>query len=333
MLKKMFSGICLSALIMGAVFADESIAFSNELSSDIVSISGGKAEFTGISDEVSVEFKTERFDAAITASMAFSSFDTGSGNALYLGYNADAAYALGIEDWYIEFRPFDILTFGINDTVNTSGSYLPVADANAANGNIGSELALVLRPIKGLRFSAGMGKVNYFGKNTPSKPVVNFGADYENEIFSVGLAFTDLANDFGFGIFASYTGLEGLSLTSGYSYNDKGELPVTGNIFLFGAAYEKNALSLACDFASNFAKDASDNLYLAGTAAYQFTDLIAAALTSSFVTGLASDASKVITIEPDVIFTFGNNEVSAGICFEIADALTVTLPVSWTYSL
>ena len=97
MLKKMFSGICLSALIMGAVFADESIAFSNELSSDIVSISGGKAEFTGISDEVSVEFKTERFDAAITASMALSSFDTGSGNALYLGYNADAAYALGIE--------------------------------------------------------------------------------------------------------------------------------------------------------------------------------------------------------------------------------------------
>jgi len=331
--KRIIAALLTAASLTAALFAaDVEFSGSNELSTEIVAITtgdNGGAEFTGIENATAVEFTSERFDAALDISLFFGLESATKANGEEYKFAGLTGYEFN--DYYIEFRPVSILTLGFHDSISTAGSYLPVADGNLSNGNIGSDFVLVLRPIEGLRIAAGMDLNSYFGKEE-TKPTLNFGLDYAfAEMFTFGVSARNVIDDFAFGAFISFTGLEGLVLNAGYSMKDEGVADVTGNLFALGASYELDALSLAFDFASNFGADGAD-LYTALCAGYSINDAMNVSLAASFVTDFDDSDAKVITIAPNLAYTNGNNEFNFGACVEIASATKITFPVSWKYN-
>lgn len=378
-MKKIFA-IVGAALVASAVFADVSVEYTNKLSSDIVEISNSKSKvelngttisddkdsdtsFAGISNKSAVDFKSDKVDAGITVHV--------NGNTeKYTNDNGDEKTAWlqswAIDDWYIEFRPINILTLGISDTIYTPGSYLPVEDDNVANGNIGSDYVVVLRPIQGLRIAGGLDNEAYLFNST-DKPVLNFGADYSNDTFSLGAAFRNVAggsDNFGFGIYGGFYGLDGFEFTLGYSYNNEAFADVDGYLLSLGVSFGKDALSLAADFVTNFGSDddfsvdssnsASDidfggfDLYAGLSAGYQITEALGASVTFTYKAEFDKKLSaNVITIEPDVTFAINdNNEIGAGVGIEIdnlgyedsgfklsGSGTVITIPVYWKYTL
>lgn len=377
-MKKIFA-VLGAALVASAVFADVSVEYTNKLSSDIVEISNSKSKveyggttisddkdsdtsFAGITNKSAVDFKSDKVDAGITV------YVNGNTEKYTKDGNEKTAWlqSWDIDDWYIEFRPINILTLGISDTFYTPGSYLPVEDDNVANGNLGSDYVVVLRPIEGLRIAGGLDN-EAFLFNSTVKPVLNFGADYVADIFSVGATFRNVAggsDNFGFGAYGSFSGLEGFEFTLGYSYNNEAFADVDGNLLSLGVSFGKDALSLAADFVTNFGSDdafsidlssGSDDIDIGGfdlyaglSAGYQITEALGASVTFTYKTEFDDKLSaSVITIEPDVTFAINdNNEIGAGVGIEIdnlgyeesgvkisGSGTVITIPVYWKYTL
>lgn len=96
-------------------------------------------ECLGVSNRVYAEIKTDKTDAMVKATFTFNDYSNDSDYGLkWTGY---------VDDWYVEYRPWDFLTAGFHDNIYMQGSYLPIYDDNLYSGNIGSEgVTVVFRP-------------------------------------------------------------------------------------------------------------------------------------------------------------------------------------------
>ena len=319
-MKKILIGAVAALAFTGVAFAQEvTVAFENELSSDIVSISDGSAEFAGFSNQVTVELESEKVNAGVSLITEF-------------GKNDDDKFGLTdyeIESAYVEFTPVEMLSIDFNSDCFTPGSYLPVADDNVGNGDIGSKLAVIVRPIENLSVGAGINLPSVFGESE-DKVDINAGVDYTTESFSVGAALRSPINNLGFGVFGSYTGVENLTVNLGFSYNDD-FCDVAGNLLTLGASYEFSIITLNLDCVTNFGADGND-LYSGLGIEASVTDSLTIAAQGTINMDFEDTSSTVSAIEASAAYAFGNHELSAGVAVEIADSTAISFPISYKYS-
>ena len=159
--------------------------------------------FLGIYNRVYAEFKTDKTDAMIKATLGFKDWTNDSDYGFrWTGY---------VDDWFVEYRPWNYLTLGFHDGIYMDGSYLPIYDDNLYSGNIGSEgITAVYRPaaLKGaLRLAATAPfttNTNWiyadeddYNKSSDSKVGddifdVGLGAIYTIDLFQVGVSIQDI---------------------------------------------------------------------------------------------------------------------------------------------
>lgn len=155
-MKRILASMVAVAAVWGGVsFADVQVDFYNELYSDDPFLQvrddnkdgdwESEARFPGIKERMYADIKTAKVDAGVKGTLYFGQ-DWGANHCHLSGE---------INDWWVEFRPIDIITLGLHDTIWADGSYFPIWDDNATAGNIGSDgFTFVIRPIKMLRLSA-----------------------------------------------------------------------------------------------------------------------------------------------------------------------------------
>lgn len=149
------SMVAVAAVWGGVAFADVQVNFYNELYSEDPFLrhhdddEDGEyktdAYFPGIKERMYADIKTAKVDAGVKGTFMFNQ-----------DWSTDHFHFSGeIEDWWVEFRPIDMITLGLHDTIWADGSYFPIWDDNATAGNIGSDgFTFVIRPIKMLRLAA-----------------------------------------------------------------------------------------------------------------------------------------------------------------------------------
>lgn len=282
--------ILAAALTLAAftAFAQQSTGkgpdFKNTISTGIVNwdLTNKDAEFAGLYNNTSVELLSGKVDCGIDAT-----FGLLKPSAKPIQFTD-----MNINDWYIEFRPFEKFTFGLHDVIYTHGSYLPVLGTNINNGNIGSDIVVVWRPVQGMRIGLGYGIPSFFGEDNygnEAHPVFNVGADYTyGKKFSVGFSIRDIINNFGAGIYGEVLAVENLYVTYGYTYNNDatsieemfskaftdGDMNLVynnleKNIFLgkhivsLGATYKYKKADFALDFA--YSNISSNNIFYIGS--------------------------------------------------------------------
>ncbi len=336
-MKKIASLLVASVLLCSFVFAagDSSVSFYNKVKSDIVNIADGDASFAGIEEEVDIEYLSEKLDFWVNAS-------TSANIILDVNSNGDDYKYFGITnwepDWYVEYRPWKIVTIFWHDFIPCAGAYLPVEDDSVGAGNLGSTgLGLCLRPIDGLRIAAGFDFPSTFGKEGVG-PKMNFGVDYAfGELFSIGATARDVANDArSFGFYASLNPIEGLAFTLGYATIDAdGIIDIAGkNLISFGTSYGTGPFWAGFDLVTNCGEGTGDyDLYLGTDIAYSFNDNWAADLYAIAEFDFDIDSTNpTIVINPNVTYTTGNHAFAAGIEFYICGGTNISFPVSWKYS-
>lgn len=318
-MKKIAFGAAAALVLSMSVFAQEvSVSFENKISSDVVYISEGNAEFAGIKEQVTAEIETEKVNAGV--SLITNLEKNADGNIGFTDFELDKAY--------VEFKPFDFMSIDFNKKVFTKGSYLPIADDNVGNGNIASDISLVFRPIENLSVAGGL-KIPSIFADGDGKADFSAGVDYSSEKFSVGASLRNPVTNLGFGIFGSFTGVEKLTLNMGFSYNDE-MCDIAGNLITLGATYEVSMFTIGFDFVSNFGNDGLD-LYTALCVETGFTDNFILE-TQATVYADYADASATETIaEIGGAYVNGNHKLRAGIAFDITDTLGVFFPVYYKY--
>ena len=187
--------------------------------------------FPGIKEEMYADISTDKVDAGVKGIMT-------------LGQSIDSnhfRFEGVIDDWWVEFRPINMLTLGLHDSIYADGSYLPIWDDNVTGGNVGSDgFTAVVTPIKGLRFAgtvpSGMDKGDgYNWINGTKKSEARYeehcnfhfglGAifDYE-DVFQVGASFQGIPCNYDrqFGVYVNMPGFFGLvkelSIGAGYTH-------------------------------------------------------------------------------------------------------------------
>ncbi len=254
-MKKKFSALLLAFAFCSSVFAEISYRFYNKLYSDTMNIrhvdsdylgideinfkgkdeSYTDCEFFGIYNKVYAEFKTDKTDAMVKATIGF---DDWSGDSDYgfrwTGY---------VDDWFVEYRPWDFVTLGFHDSIYMDGSYLPIYDDNLYSGNIGSEgFTLVYRPSMldyALRIAATVPFTiteNWVHADEDDDNIevyddkfnLGLGAIYTDEYFQVGANLQDVFDndERRFGTYVNFPSLFGLckelTVGGGYSYSKGG---------------------------------------------------------------------------------------------------------------
>jgi hypothetical protein len=349
------AAVSITALAFSAENTDHHGKFYNKISSGIVNIDTdtGATTFAGMKDKVFIDVLSGRVDAGITASFtlkSLSALDASNNEYKYLSLGNGDVDGFTLEDWYLEFRPLknpDIFTIGFHDVINFAGSYLPIADANFSNGNFGSDVVFVLRPIKGVRIAAGFDLTSFFGFKTdvPNQyPVFNMGADWTYaDRFSVGLAIRNPINaagnnDMGFGLGLTFNPLKNLGLSLGYSYNDEDGIADlnAANLLTFGATASASILSFAFDFAAALpVNEASsdDEIYLAFDTDAAFTDSFDAGLTLCAWFDADKDSTNQFEITPYANYAVKNHKFGAAVDVLIAGkSAVISFPVYWKVS-
>ena len=157
------SMVAVAAVWGGVSFADVQVNFYNKLYSEDPFLrhhdDNGDGDyktdayFPGIKERMYADIKTAKVDAGIKGTLYF-----GQGQVRIDDEKSifDHFHFSGeIDDWWVEFRPIDMITLGLHDTIWADGSYFPIWDDNATAGNIGSDgFTFVIRPIKMLRLAA-----------------------------------------------------------------------------------------------------------------------------------------------------------------------------------
>lgn len=326
-----------------AAFAQE-VSFENTVSSDVVNIeiNGGEFEgsFAGFENETVVEYSSDKLDLGLDILFGIGTEKTLNDNGyLYIGQE-DFAAGYSIEDYFIEFRPVELLGIGFHKAYALAGSYLPVEDDNVADaGNIGSDLGLFIRPIEGLVIAAGLDFTSLFGGDDDwANPYLNAGAEYEiADLLLIGASFRNIINDGrSIGAYVSFIGVEGLTINGGFTYNGS-IADVAGNLASVGAAFEKDAISIGADavIALGGDEDEDFDLYLGASFGYQISDPFAVSVAATFKSDFDADEDGwELGISPALTFTLNdNNEVGAGADITIAgDSTSLAFPVYWTYS-
>ena len=329
--KKLVITAALCAFTAAFSFAQE-VSFENKLSSEIVNINisddDTETSFAGFENETSAEYSSDNLDFGLT--LKFN-----------LAQEEDDSISIGsedfIDDYFIEFRPIDLLGIGFHRGYSVAGSYLPCLDGEIEAANIGSDFGLFVRPIEGLVISGGVDFISYLGKDD-TKPLVNFGAEYTvGEMLAFGAAFRNIASDDRtIGAYASFTGVEGLTLNAGYTYQGEIEdFNISGNLINAAVMFNKDALEIFADavFAVGGDEDDSNELYTAANVSYQITDAFSACLNGCFTNDFDNDDSWCIGINPNASYMINeHNTVGGGLYVNIMkEVKNISFPVFWKY--
>jgi len=317
-MKKIVLTVMTTLAFTAGIFAQEvNVSFENKISSDVVSIADGTAEFAGIKEQVTAEIETEKVDAGIS----FITYFEKNENYGFTAYELDKAY--------VEFRPIEMLSLDFNKKVFTSGSYLPIADDNVGNGNLASDFSVVLRPVENLSVAAGIRLPSVFA-NADDKVDLDAGVDYTTDLFSVGATLRSPVNNLGFGVFGSFTGVENLTLNLGFAYNDD-FCDVAGNLLTLGATYEFSIFAIGFDCVTNFKNEGND-LYTALCVETGITDSITIETQAALNMDFDDLKSTETIVEAGAAYTIGNHKLRAGIAVDITDSVGFSFPVYYKYS-
>lgn len=208
-MKKIISTLAVLVLALGVASADVQFSFYNKLYEEdpfVEHYENGRhddgdsetvSDFMGILNRMYFEVFTDRVDAMIKADARFDDNDEDH-------YGLDGR----LKDWYLEFRPIEMITLSLHTGIFSDGSYLPIYDDNINAGNIGSDgFTVTVRPIEGLRFALSTPfdinadwseSKNYLngdkdkGENDPFD--VRLGAIYGQDLFQIGLSVQDVAD-------------------------------------------------------------------------------------------------------------------------------------------
>ena len=154
-MKKIVIAAFAALAFIGSAFAEVKLSFYNKVyeedviwtkgsedkSGGILTAAGlpgkdAKTDFPALKERMFAEVKSDQVDAMVKGTLAIDDYDE-----KHFGFDGK------VDDWYIEFRPVEILTLALHDNVSSEGSYLPIYDDNLQGGNIGSDgFTTVLRP-------------------------------------------------------------------------------------------------------------------------------------------------------------------------------------------
>lgn len=235
--------IVVAALTLGASAAFAEVSFTNKVKSGIVEITslgddGAAIDFAGVSERVEAEYTSDKLNFGADGELTL---DNQPGPQ-YVYSKADSITDFFDLKWtdldfYLEYSPWNFLTLFLSDDVYTPGSYMPVVGFHMGSGNLGSDFGVMVKPINGLRITAGLDVISYFGGSSDDEdvwthkpisetlPKVNVGADYTyKNIWSAGVVARDVLNwspvkNCSIGVFGSFTGFEGWALYSGVMFN------------------------------------------------------------------------------------------------------------------
>ncbi len=239
--------IAAAALVLSASAAFAEVSFTNKVKSGIVDLTfmGREADpavsvdFGGISERIEAEYTSDKLNFGADGELTL---DNQPGPMYVYSNASEITRFLDLKwtdlDFYLEFRPWNFLTLFLSDDIYTPGSYMPVVGFSMGSGNMGSDLGVMVTPINGLRITAGLDVISYFGgdpendkdvwtdeKISEGLPKVNVAADYTyKNIWSAGLVARNILNwspytDCSIGLFGSFTGFEGWALYSGVMFN------------------------------------------------------------------------------------------------------------------
>ena len=169
--KKLVTIAALCSFTAGISFAQE-VTFENKLSSSVanINISDDDTEtgFAGIKNEANAEYSSEKLDIGVKLIVDIAKEDDDSLSIGSEGF---------VDDYFIEYRPVDLIGIGFHRGYSVAGSYLPCLEKEIDASNFGSDLGLFVYPVVGLVVSAGVDFISYLGRDG-AKPLVNFGAEY-----------------------------------------------------------------------------------------------------------------------------------------------------------
>ena len=329
--KKLVITAALCAFTAAVSFAQE-VTFENKLSSGLVNIniSDGNTEtsFAGIKNEAKAEYSSDKLDMGVTLITEITQDD----KSLAIGSDAF------VDDYFIEFRPVDFVGIGFHKGYNVAGSYLPCLEKEIDASNFGSDLGVFIYPIDGLVISGGVDFISYLGKENVN-PLVNFGAEYAvGDMITFGAALRNIASDERtIGAYASFTGIEGLTLNAGFTYNGAIEdFNISGNLINAAVMFNKDSLGIYADavYAVGGEKDDANELYTAANVSYFITESFFASLYGYFTNDFDNNDSWSVGISPCVGYMINeHNTVGGGVYVNITKPMkSVSLPVYWKYT-
>ena len=330
--KKLVITAALCAFTAAFSFAQE-VTFENKLSSEIVNINisddDTETSFAGFENETSAEYSSDKLDMGLT--LKFN-----------IGKEEDDSISIGaesfVDDYFIEFRPIDLLGIGFHKGYSVAGSYLPCLDGEIEAANIGSDFGVFVRPIEGLVIAGGIDFISYFGRDG-EKPLFNAGAEYTlGETVAFGAAVRNIASDDrSFGAYASYTGLENFTINAGFTYNGAIEdYNISGNLVNAALIYTNDPLSIFADavFAVGGDEDEANELYTAANVTYQITEPLSVNLYGYFTTDFDNDDSWCVGVNPSVDYQLTErNTIGGGVFVNVMKSLkSISFPVYWKYA-
>lgn len=360
---KKFAVAALAALAFaGSVFADAKVSFTNKVfEDDVFYFDDGNdtyKDFPALKERMEVQLDSERVDAYVKATVSFDDFDE-----KHFGVAGD------IDDWWVEFRPVDVITLCLHDNIFSDGSYLPIYDDNVSGGNIGSDgFTVILRPEqfnKAFRIGftvpfmflqpelsfAKPGVANYFNGNEDDGEDEHFhcgfGIIFSLPNFQIGATVQNIAcsDDRVIGASLNFPGTfaEGLTVAAGFT-NAKDESAGFDDLVVFGGvtgenvinaavSYEKDALSCAVETLISTDSDLDYNKYVAVSAGCGVTEALTIGAFGKFLIADAAEDNAMgfgVTVD----FATGKNSV-IGCEFDYdmcGDMSAIALPVYWKYS-
>ena len=320
-----------AAFIASISFAQE-VTFENKLTWGVTDISISESStdtsLSAFKNKAKSEYSSDKLDLGVeiefTASKNGSVFEFGSDDF--------------ISDAFIEFRPVNALGIGFHRSYPVAGSYLPCLEKELDDANMGSDFGLFVRPVEGLVVAGGLDFISYFGHDD-EKPMVNFGAEYTfAEAVAFGFAVRNVVSDERtFGAYASYTGIEGLTLNAGFTYNGNLEdYNVTGNLINAAVMYNINSFGIYANAVLSVGgeADVDNELYSAANLTYMINDTLCANLYGGFSSDFDNDDSWAIEVSPGIGYSFNeHNTVGASVfaCI-MKDTTMLSFPVYWKYT-
>ncbi len=329
--KKLVITAALCAFTVAISFAQD-VTFENKLSSGLVNINitddKTDTNFAGIKNEAKAEYSSDQLDLGVKLIV---DVNKGDDNSLVIGSEGF------VDDYFIEFRPIKYFGVGFHKGYNVAGSYLPCLEKEIDASNIGSDFGVFVYPIDGLVISGGVDFISYlFKENT--RPLVNFGAEYSIlEKLTFGVAFRNIASEERtFGAYASFTGVEGLTLNAGFTYNGSiDNYNISGNLINAAVMYNSGKIGIYADavVAVGGDKDDANELYTAVNACYYITDQFFVSLYGNFTNDFDNEDKWCIGVCPSAGYMINeHNTVGASVFVNFMKSMkSISFPVYWKY--
>lgn len=365
------------------------ILFENELIFDTVQFDSKNNTLMGdLTERPHFEISHEKFDAMIEVELKFGQDKRIFGTAKSLGDAIESDMADSPEhfrfgysdlDYYINVRPFSIMEVSFHNGLAVRGASLAIWDDDIGSGKIGSDgFTLSFLPADGFRLTGKIflpaghddgtwGAKNYLnGKKVMEGDNVvwnenntfnfGFGACYEDERFSLGVNFDNVADDDGrvIGIYGEVLPLENLTIGGGFGMAKEGnkilldELDPFKTVYLYGkniynaqVGYENDSVSFAAEVAGNTDKeDSAYDLYAGLLLEVSLNDRLGVGLEGQLFNdfGNINDVPALDTgfaLTPYVTIAGNkNHSFAAGVSYMNNDGTSlVKIPLLWKYSI